>query len=186
MFSEDCIYQLAPAESARCGVLIQNQQQFLDKAVSTDLQDTFQFSHAFAEDVQEDEAEIVAQGDEVEHASLEVFANLIDAVGNFCNFDKRFDSKGKLGVVLGSNCSSLSKVDQAAEHFMLHMRNHFFGETSEQRKNGGSAVVLVVALSERMQRDYIASRSTKKNREVVRGQVSDAEGLGEPYLNPGH
>jgi hypothetical protein len=82
MFSEDGIYQLTPAESARCGVLIQSQQWFLNKAVFTGLQDTFQFSHAFADDIQEEGAEIVAQGDEVEHAPLEVFVNLIDAVGN--------------------------------------------------------------------------------------------------------
>jgi hypothetical protein len=42
------------------------------------------------------------------------------------------------------------------------MRNHLFGEISDQRKNGGSTVVLVVALFERMQRDHITSRSTTK------------------------
>jgi hypothetical protein len=106
------------------------------------LQGGFQFCHTFAEELQDEEAEIRAQGDEVEHASLESFVNLIDAVGNFCNFDQKFD--------------------QAAEHFWHHMRNHLFVEASKQRKNGGSAVVLVVALYERMQRDYIASSSTKR------------------------
>jgi hypothetical protein len=162
MFSEDGIYQLTPAESARCGVLLQSQQWYLDRAASMGLQGGFQFCHTFAEELQDEEAEIRAQGDEVEHASLESFVNLIDAVGKFCNFDQKFDTKGKLGVVLGSKCSSLSKVDQAAEHFWLHMRNHLFVEASEQRKNGGSTVVLVVALYERMERDYIASSSTKR------------------------
>jgi hypothetical protein len=70
MFGENGIYQLTPAESARCGVLIQSQPWYLDKAVSTDLHDAFQFSHAFAEELQEDGAEIVVHGDEVEHASV--------------------------------------------------------------------------------------------------------------------
>jgi hypothetical protein len=97
--------------------------------------------------LQKDGAKIRKQGDDVEYASLEVFVNLIDAVGNFCNFDKRFDATGKLGTVSGSNCLSMGKVDQAAEHFMLHMRNHFLGEASDQRKNGGSSLVLFVSLA---------------------------------------
>jgi hypothetical protein len=38
MFDEDGIYQLTQADSARCGVLIQKQKWFLDKAVSMGLQ----------------------------------------------------------------------------------------------------------------------------------------------------
>ena len=45
---------------------------------------------------------------------------------------------------------------------MLHMRKHFLGEASDQRKDGGSALVLVVALSERMKRDHHATKSKTK------------------------
>jgi hypothetical protein len=45
---------------------------------------------------------------------------------------------------------------------MLHMRNHFFGETSDQRKSGGSTLILVVTLCERMKRDHKASKSKKR------------------------
>ena len=53
----------------------------------------------------------------------------------------------------------MGKIDQAAEHFMLQMRNHFFGETSDQRKSRGSTLVLVVALFERTKRDHKASKA---------------------------
>ena len=54
---------------------------------------------------------------------------------------------------------SMGKIDQAAEHFILQMRNHFFGETSDQKKSGGSTLVLVVALFERTKRDHKASKA---------------------------
>ena len=130
-----------------------------DNTDSIGLQDTFEFTQASTDGWQKDEAKIRKQSDDVEYASLEVFVNLIDAVGEFCNFDKRFDATGKLGNVSGSNCLSMGKIDQAAEHFILQMRNHFFGETSDQRKSGGSTLVLVVALFERTKRDHKASKA---------------------------
>ena len=57
---------------------------------------------------------------------------------------------------------SMGKIDQAAEHFILQMRNHFFGETSDQRKSGGSTLVLVVALFERMKCDHKANKAKKR------------------------
>jgi hypothetical protein len=109
----------------------------------------------------------VAQGDVVDPDSLEVFADLIDAVGKLCNFDQSLGTKGKLGVVLGSKYSSLSKVERAAELFCLHMRNHLFFETSEQRKRpGGSAVVLSAALYERMESDWKAYSERSKTKFV--------------------
>jgi hypothetical protein len=163
MFGKDGIFELTPAESARCGMLLQSQQWYLDKADSMGLQGCYQFTLAFADELKEEEAEIMAQGDAVDKASLEVFVNLVDTVGKFCNFDQTLDIKGKLGVVLGSRCPSLAKVDQAAELFCLHMRNLLFFETSEQRKRGGgSAVVLAVALYERMESDWKASSSKKR------------------------
>jgi hypothetical protein len=41
MSSEDGSFQLTPAESARCGVLLQSQPWYLDKAVSMGFQDGF-------------------------------------------------------------------------------------------------------------------------------------------------
>jgi hypothetical protein len=163
MFSEEDIFQLTPAESGHCGMVIQNQQWFLDNADSFGLKDEFSFTQAFVDGLQKDEDKIRKQGDNVEHASLKVFVNLIDAVGKFCNFDNRFDTKWELGVVLGSKCSSLTKVDQAAGHFMLHMRNHFLDDASDQRKNGGSALALVVSLYGRMKRDHKQARSRRRS-----------------------
>jgi hypothetical protein len=159
MFSDDGIFQLTPAESGHCGLLIQNQKWFLDNATSLGLKGAFVFTQAFVDDLQKDEQAIKDEGNAVEYASLKVFVNLIDAVGNFCNFDKRFDTKGKLGAVLGSKCSLLTKVDQAAEHFMLHMRNHFLVVASDQRKTGGSELALVVSLLGRMKRDHKQAKS---------------------------
>jgi hypothetical protein len=90
--------------------------------------------------LRDEEAEIVTQGDVVATDSLEVFADLIDAVGKFCNFDQSLGTKGKLGVVIGSKFPTFAKVDQAAELFCLHMWNHLFFETSEQRKRPGGTI----------------------------------------------
>jgi hypothetical protein len=178
MFGEAGIYQLTPAASGRCGMLIQKQYRF-----HPGLQDTFEFTQAATDGWQEDGAEIRKQGDGVEYASLEVFANLVNAVGNFCNFDKRSDATGKLGTVSGSNCLSMGKIDQAAEYFMLQMRNHFFGETSDQGISGGSTLVLVVALFERTKQTRSQGEQGEEEvREVVRRQVGDAEGVGKPHL----
>jgi hypothetical protein len=91
-----------------------------------------------------------------------VFVKLIDAVGKFCNFDKELDLPWKLGTVLGSKCNALTKVDQAAEHFMLHMRNHFLMEASDQRKVGGSKLTLIVSLLNRMKRDHKQAKTKEE------------------------
>jgi hypothetical protein len=93
----------------------------------------------------------MAQGDVVATDSLEVFVNLIDTLGKFCNFDQKLDTKGKLGEVIGSKFPTYAKVGQAAEFVGLHMRNLLFFETSEQRKV--TPVVLAAALYERMESD---------------------------------
>jgi hypothetical protein len=83
MFGEEGINQLTPADSRRCGMLTQKQQWLLDKADSIGLQDTFEFTQPFVNGLQKDEADIKKQGDDIEYAPLEVFVNLIDAVGFF-------------------------------------------------------------------------------------------------------
>jgi hypothetical protein len=99
--------------------------------------------------------------------SLEVFADLIDTAGKFCNFDQSLGTKGKLGVVFGSQCPKLAKAERAAELFCLHMRNHTLLETSALRKStGGSAVVLAAALYERMESDWEACKHRSKTKFV--------------------
>ena len=154
MFGDKGRFHLTPAESAHAGLLIQAQTWFMDKASSLGPCGTFVFTQAFVDGCQKDEQEIKDGGDTVDTASLLVFVKLIDTVGKFCNFDKELDLPWKLGNVLGSKCNALTKVDQAAEHFMLHMRNHFLKVASDQRKDGGSKLSLMVALLKRMQRDH--------------------------------
>jgi hypothetical protein len=103
MFGLDGMFPLTPAESARCGLLLQCQRWYLDKAEHMGLQDSFEFTLELADDLTEEEAEMVAQGQEVGTDSLEVFADLIDAVGKLCNFDQPLGTRGELGVVISSN-----------------------------------------------------------------------------------
>jgi hypothetical protein len=97
MFSTDGMFDFTPAESAHCGLLLQSQQWYLDKADDMGLQDCFEFTPELADNLRDEEAEILAQGDEVATDSLEVFVDLIDAIGKFCNFDQTLGTKGKLG-----------------------------------------------------------------------------------------
>ena len=131
MFGSDGAFPLTPAQSADCGRLLQRQKWYENKSEIMGLQDTFEFTDELAEELTDDEAVMVAQGQDVDIDSLTVFVDLIDAVGNFCNFDQSLDTKGKLGVVFGSQCPKLAKAERAAEQFCLHMRNHHLLETSE-------------------------------------------------------
>jgi hypothetical protein len=151
MFSDDGLFFFTPGESARCGLLLQSQQWYLDKADDMGLKDCFVFTPELADELRDEEADIMAQGDVVATDSLEVFVNLIDTLGKFCNFDQKLDTKGKLGEVIGSKFPTYAKVGQAAEFVGLHMRNLLFFETSEQRKV--TPVVLAAALYERMESD---------------------------------
>ena len=163
MFGPDGAYPLTPATSALVGLLLQEQKWYQDKADTMGLEDFEPFTRELADELTNDEAELIAQDQEVEVVSLEAFTDLIDTVGKFCNFDQSLGDKGKLGVVLGSKCPKLSKAERAAEHFCLHMRNHHLLETSELRKStGGSAVVLGAALYERMESDWKACKHKSK------------------------
>ena len=146
MFGPDGVYPLTPATSALVGLLLQEQKWYQDKADTMGLEDFEPFTRELAEELTNDEAELIAQDQEMEVVPLEAFTDLIDTVGKFCNFDQTLDTKGKLGEVIGSKFPTYAKVDQAAEFVGLHMRNLLFFETSEQRKStGGSAVVLAAA-----------------------------------------
>ena len=163
MFGPDGVYPLTPAKSALVGLLLQEQKWYQDKAVDMGLDEFEPFTRELADELVDNEAELIAEGQELEDLPLESFASLIDAVGKFCNFDESLGDKGKLGEVLGSRFPKLSKVERAAEHFCLHMRNQILLETSEQRKSiGGSAVVLGNALYERMESDYKACKHKNK------------------------
>jgi hypothetical protein len=107
---------------------------------------------------------------------------IIDAVGKFCNFDKEFGVPWELGIVLGSKCDSLTKVDQAAEHFMLHTRNHFLVGASDQRKAGGSKLVLMVSLLNRMKRDHKQAKTKEKFVEWFKDKTLMQQGLANHSL----
>ena len=173
MFGNKGRFHLTPAESAHAGLLVQAQKWFLNKAGAFGVNDMYAFTQAFVDECQKDELAITEGGEAVESISLSVFVKLIDAVGKFCNFDKELDLTWKLGNVLGSKCNALTKVDQAAEHFMLHMRNHFLMEASDQRKDGGSKLSLIVSLLKRMKRDHKQAKTKEafvewfKDRELM-------------------
>ena len=63
MFGKNGMFPFTPAESARCGLLLQGQKWYLDKAEGMGLQDGFEFTPELADDLEDEEAEIVAQGD---------------------------------------------------------------------------------------------------------------------------
>jgi hypothetical protein len=170
-------------------MLIQKQKWFLDKASSSwpvlycrPPISLLVFTQAFVDGCRKDEQEIKDGGDVVEFVSLQAFVKLIDAVGKFCNFDKEFGVPLKLGIALGSKCDSLTKVGQAAEHFMLHMRNHFLVEASDQRKAGGSKLVLLVSLLNRMKRDHKQAKTKTKFVEWFKDKTLMQQGLANHSL----
>jgi hypothetical protein len=61
MFGPDGAFPLTPAQSAHCGLLLQSQKWYRDKAELMGLQDSFEFTIELAEELTEEEAEMVAQ-----------------------------------------------------------------------------------------------------------------------------
>jgi hypothetical protein len=51
MFSEDGLFFLTPGEPARCGLLLQSQQWYLDKADEMGLKDCFVFTPKLADEL---------------------------------------------------------------------------------------------------------------------------------------
>ena len=88
MFGPDGAYPLTPATSALVGLLLQEQKWYQDKADAMGLEDFEPFTKELADELTDYEAEQIAQDLEVEVLPLEGFADLIDAVGKFCNFDQ--------------------------------------------------------------------------------------------------
>jgi hypothetical protein len=57
MFGKNGMFPFTPAESARCGLLLQGQKWYLDKAEGMGLQDGFEFTLELADDLRDEEAE---------------------------------------------------------------------------------------------------------------------------------
>ena len=65
---------------------------------------------------------------------------------------------------------------------MLHMRNHFLVEASDQRKAGGSKLVLLVSLLNRMKRDHKQAKTKEKFVEWFKDKTLMQQGLANHSL----